>query len=229
MEPVLPLTCCAWPVCWIGIAGTALQVDKIELPPIPSGEYIKKELAQLMRLIEYRPGVMAEALAQRQNIEIYFQGLLAYNGASHPNTYRLVEIAQRVGQFQAMYYKWEYQRPRPGQLCPALMPPIDVPGHAAYPSGHATGAYLIAYCLREVMPKVAGSPASSNDQEGTPLLRLAQRIARNREVLGLHYPSDTAAGIVLAGQTFKLLMECKEVKILKKRAQDEWTVPKDPA
>src|SRR5205823_9627563 len=129
--------------------------DKIELPPIPSGEYIKKELAQLMQLIEYRPGVMAEALAQRQNIEIYFQGLLAYNGASHPNTYRLVEIAQRVGQFQAMYYKWGYQRPRPGQLCPALMPPIDVPGHAAYPSGHATGAYLIASCLREVMPKVA--------------------------------------------------------------------------
>ena len=32
------------------------------------------------------------------------------------------------------------------------MPLIDPPGHAAYPSGHATQARLVALCLEQVMP-----------------------------------------------------------------------------
>ena len=34
---------------------------------------------------------------------------------------------------------------------------------------------------------------------------MADRIARNREVLGLHYPSDSVAGKTLADQTFALM------------------------
>ena len=32
------------------------------------------------------------------------------------------------------------------------MPMIDPPGHAAYPSGHATQSRLVARCLEQVMP-----------------------------------------------------------------------------
>jgi len=39
----------------------------------------------------------------------------------------------------------------------------------------------------------------------TDLQALADRIARNREIAGLHYPSDTQAGIDLAGKTHTLL------------------------
>jgi hypothetical protein len=41
---------------------------------------------------------------------------------------------------------------------------------------------------------------------------MAQRIARNREVLGLHYPSDSAAGKLLAEESFKILMQCDSIK-----------------
>jgi hypothetical protein len=46
----------------------------------------------------------------------------------------------------------------------------------------------------------------------SPLQRMAQRIARNREVLGLHYPSDSAAGKLLAEESFKILMQCDSIK-----------------
>jgi hypothetical protein len=35
---------------------------------------------------------------------------------------------------------------------------------------------------------------------------LADRIARNREIAGLHYPSDSAAGVVLANQILPRLI-----------------------
>jgi len=111
-----------------------------------------------------------------------------------------MEIARRIGQFQAMHYKLVFNRERPSQLSPALLPPIEVPGMASFPSGHATESYLIAMCLALVMPAAASTqppptsvptPPPPPPPLGSPLERMAQRIARNREVLGLHYPSDS--------------------------------------
>jgi membrane-associated phospholipid phosphatase len=92
------------------------------------------------------------------------------------------------------------------------MPPIDPPGHASYPSGHATESYLISRVLTQVMPVAAA----------VPLQRLADRIARNREVLGMHYRSDSEAGRTLAEQTFPLLSGCASVVTLIKDAKKEW-------
>ena len=48
------------------------------------------------------------------------------------------------------------------------------------------------------------------------------KVARNREVLGIHYPSDSAAGKLLAEQSFKLLLKCKTVTQLIAEAKLEW-------
>jgi len=177
---------------------------------------------------------MSEALAQRDNISVYWAGLLMYNKASHPATYRLAQIALRVGPFQAMYYKYNpgantppgppplLPRPRPSQLSPSLMPPIDIPGHAAYPSGHATESYLLAQILAQVMPPEARARTDVNDPDSTPLRRIAERVARNREVLGLHYPSDSKAGKYLGDQSAALLLQCPSVAGLLQPAQAEW-------
>ena len=50
-----------------------------------------------------------------------------------------------------MHYKAKFNRERPSQVCPALLPPIPVPGHASYPSGHATQAHLMALCVADVV------------------------------------------------------------------------------
>jgi membrane-associated phospholipid phosphatase len=88
--------------------------------------------------------------------------------------------------------------------------PIEVPGHAAYPSGHATQAYLIARCMKAVLPRAGWAALMSDgtysDKNG-PVYCMARRIARNREVLGLHYPSDSVAGEALADDTWPILHE----------------------
>jgi membrane-associated phospholipid phosphatase len=91
----------------------------------------------------------------------------------------------------------------------ALMPPVDSPGHASWPSDHAIEAYLLALCLKDVMPQAASEAACP---EASPLARLAERIARNREVIGLHYPCDSRAGKQLAEASRVLLMKCPSLQ-----------------
>jgi hypothetical protein len=202
----------------------ALTWDRIVLKRYPRGVKLRREINELIELIEYRPGVMAEALAQRTNPWAYYRGILMCNSSSAPYTRLLIEIATRVGTFQAMHYKRRFNRPRPSQIAPALLPPIDVPGHPSYPSGHSTEAHLISRCLAEVMPPAVHTPPPPTTlppppppqvtpiKPWSPLERMAQRIARNREVLGLHYPSDSEAGQLLARQTFRILMRCPTIR-----------------
>ena len=150
---------------------------------------IGQELDTLQALIEYRDGVLSEAITQATSIIPYFQGLVGFTDASHPDTTNLCIIALNLGQFAVMLYKHEFNRPRPSQLRPELLPEMEVPGHASYPSGHATELHLIAYVLERVI----------GDHPARLLLHpLADRIAINREVMGLHYRSDSEAGKKLA-------------------------------
>jgi hypothetical protein len=215
---------------FVKASASGVQWDTIALPPYPTGAALAAEIDELVALVEYRPGVMTEALAQRSNLIAYWRGVLMFDAGSAPRTCDLVEIASRVGQFQAMHYKRKFHRPRPSQISPSLLPPINPPGHPAYPSGHSTEAHLMAYCLAEVMPQAARTPATPPPNstapppgpDSTPLLRMAQRIARNREVLGLHYPSDSACGKKLAEESFKILMQCQSVRDIIHEAKQEW-------
>ncbi len=57
----------------------------------------------------------------------------------------------------------------------------------------------MALCVGDVLNALQ-LPAMAND-----MLALADRIARNREIAGLHYPSDSAAGVALATAILPLL------------------------
>lgn len=169
----------------------------------------------LISLIEFRDGVLDEAVSQMTSFDAYFQGALGYTRATHPCTNFLVQGAMRAAEFAAMHYKNLYQRPRPWQLWPELMPPVQVPGHASFPSAHSTQAHTIAAVLRKV---AAGVVLSVDDVTA----RMAQRIARGREVLGLHYPSDTVAGERLAEEVAVAFMSCPTVSRLVTAARHEW-------
>jgi membrane-associated phospholipid phosphatase len=127
-----------------------------------------------------------------------------------------------------MYYKNIFNRARPSRFSPDLMPLIDPPGHASYPSGHATQARLIALCLEQVMPDaiipVAAPPPPLLDPvaELSPLRMMASRIARNREVAGVHFPSDSFIGRRLADGSFNIMMRLQTVNDLITAARLEW-------
>jgi hypothetical protein len=114
----------------------------------------------------------------------------------------VLNIASLIGSFAALYLKDKYDLPRPSQICPALLPPIPVPGHSSWPSGHSTQAHLMKNCMLRIFAATASmaNPMPQADQIvwSADLTVLADMIARNREIAGLHYPGDSAAGARLA-------------------------------
>ena len=172
-------------------------------PPTWNPANVQSELDELVIAArDERADALGEILGQSDEFITYFMDLMGIRPTSHPATTRVMHIASLVGLFTVMYCKGEYDdgsvnpvkrpRPRPSQLCPALCPPIAVPGHASWPSGHATQSQLIALCMLDVVP------TASKGVWEADLRTLAWRIARNREIAGLHYPSDSDAGRQLA-------------------------------
>lgn len=80
-----------------------------------------------------------------------------------------------------------YARLRPPQVEAHVQPVVEVPTTASYPSGHATRAYAWALVIAEIFP-------DKRDE----LLARAHRAAWGRVIAGVHFPSDTIGGRLLA-------------------------------
>lgn len=181
------------------------------LPPsAPQSDETKEEIRRLQTMmLDERPDALGEIFAQADEFMSYFFQLLGGNQVTHPATFRVLTTVNMVGTFVAMYFKALHNRPRPSHLCPALLPPIQVPGHASYPSGHSTQAHLFAECLKSMLP------GEQQESACVVLNALADRIARNREIAGVHYRSDSTAGARLAHDILQVL-------------SDESVMPHDP-
>jgi membrane-associated phospholipid phosphatase len=88
-------------------------------------------------------------------------------------------------------HKAFYNRARPYQVAPGLMPMMQ-PKHPAYPSGHSTQAHTIARMVGE------GLLAAKKPKAAAIVRDYAMAVARRREIAGVHYASDTVAGMLLA-------------------------------
>ena len=109
----------------------------------------------------------------------------------HPHTLELLGCALQMA--SAMYYrlKHEFACPRPAAYSPLVLPIIDTPGHASFPSGHSTESYLVTRILRELVTEKPGGTVDLY------LNKVAGGIARNREIAGVHFPVDSQAGRLL--------------------------------
>ena len=100
-----------------------------------------------------------------------------------------------------IYFKKFFDRVRPRVLEPQIEPTIKPPGHPAYPSGHATKAYAFALLMSKKYP-----------HRKDEFMRIANTIATNRELAGVHYASDTLAGLKLALQLVPIYLKIKQKK-----------------
>ena len=75
--------------------------------------------------------------------------------------------------------------------------------------------YLLSALMKEAMPVATHAGIDA----------LAERAARNREVLGLHYPSDSAAGKELALRSLAIVKAAPALNALIQAAKGEWTPP----
>jgi hypothetical protein len=201
------------------------QPDKAHFEDFVAGE--------IGRLLEYmqtdRERYMGEIVAQHDNAPGYWVSLMAANGHQHPKTLVVMNLAVRIGQVVAAYYKKVFKRPRPSFVCPGLLPAFGPPAHASFPSGHSMQSWLLSLFLEQTqkMQPAQAAPGYYEKQ----LYWLAERVAFNRERAGVHYPSDTAAGKVIAEECMAMIMhnnDCPDIQQLFIDARDEWTASITP-
>lgn len=103
------------------------------------------------------------------------------------NIYKLNQDASHI----ILILKSNFNRVRPHVYRSNIDPIIPVPENSSYPGGHATQAYLTALYLSKKYPAFSEQ-----------VFQYAYQVGINREIAGLHYPSDTAAGYLLAKKIF---------------------------
>jgi hypothetical protein len=190
---------------------------QILLPPPPknTSSITEAELVYLQSLANSRSRDDLERIRQDLNLPDLRFGKESYQALFDPSIrpYSANLIHDVLTDFHPiiLYYKKVYDRVRPSYLDPNLTTAIEVPRHAAYPSGHAAQSMLIAFVLSDLDPANAETYKES-----------AESIAYYREVAGVHYPSDSAAGQILATQYFDIIKELDWYETHQAEAKAEW-------
>ncbi|MBX2944806.1 MAG: phosphatase [Cyclobacteriaceae bacterium] len=114
----------------------------------------------------------------------------------------------------ASYYSWKYKyqflRVRPYVLEPRLQN-LEETNWAAYPSGHAANSYVNAFIYAALAPEFKDV-----------FLKDAYDMAHSREIIGVHYPSDSEASRVLARQIVNELFRNEKFMNDFKKVKQEW-------
>jgi acid phosphatase (class A) len=118
---------------------------------------------------------------------------------TYPDVNKVLNNADIDSYYINTMIKNENGRLRPFVQHPTLVIPLFTTGDFSYPSGHATGLELQARILAQLFP-----------DKSDALRQRARQIADSRVVAGVHYVSDTEAGLALGDLLFTEL-ETKSV------------------
>jgi len=151
------------------------------------------QVQKVIHLADQRLDRLPEILVQVNGFWPFWTSVTNIDPVTAPRTFELLEAAVSLSPAIGMRFKHDLACQRPNERSPLVRPAIAVPGHASHPSGHATAAFLWVGVARALMDLAPGSVVW--DQ----LEILAQRIADNRVVAGVHYPIDGDAGRLLGG------------------------------
>lgn len=210
-----------------------VPLDTFVLPPCPanSSKQTRAEIDYLLRLQANRTKVEGERA-------LYFapwgysssikpgtpqfadqQRNLFYVGRSigswfNPND--LPVTAETLGRVwrDASHYMWrlkfKYARIRPYNIDSAVKP-LEEPNWAAFPSGHSFYSHMLAYIYSELAPEFSDIFLSD-----------ARTIAHSREIIGVHFPSDSEASRMFARQFVDLLLSSEKFQPELEKMKQEW-------
>jgi acid phosphatase (class A) len=133
-----------------------------------------------------------------------------FNAKSLPLTAALMGRMWRDASYHVWSLKFKYSRIRPWVIDPKVKN-LENANWAAFPSGHSSHSFILAYLYSELAPEF--SDIFLND---------AHNIAHSREIIGVHYPSDSEAGRVFARQFVDRLLQNEKFKAEFARVRDEW-------
>ncbi|MES2952335.1 MAG: phosphatase PAP2 family protein, partial [Pseudomonadota bacterium] len=155
----------------------------------PTPHIFKQQLQLVSDYADLREDRGAEVLEQMTGGMSFVASVVGLTAHRHKYTLELLDLMISLGLHVKMRFKQAFACPRPVDLSPQIQPMIPTPGHASWPSGHATEAYMAAFVLQALLPH--------GNKYKEQMERLAARIAVNRTVAGLHFPVDSAVGRLL--------------------------------
>jgi acid phosphatase (class A) len=127
-----------------------------------------------------------------------------------PKTRLFMSHVWRDATYFIWYYKYKYSRIRPYKLDPRLKN-LQETEWEAYPSGHAGNSYVAAFVYQELAPEFTDV-----------FVKDALDMAHSREILGVHYPSDSEASRILARDLVNLLLQNPKFQAELGEAKEEW-------
>lgn len=213
---------------------TDVKVDDFIIPDVPanSSEQTRAEVNYLLALQNSR--TEEEVRASLYMADIYYNLRVKPTDSTYAQYRRnLFHIGSSIGSWfnpenlpltanlvasvwqDASYFIWslkfKYARIRP-VFIDSDVKNLQETDWAAYPSGHAANSYVNAYLFQEFAPEFTDV-----------FIKDAYDMAHSREIIGVHYPSDSESARIFARQFVNMLL--KNEKFLKdfELAKNEWS------
>ncbi|MGQ3053242.1 MAG: phosphatase PAP2 family protein [Roseateles sp.] len=195
-----------------------LDQKLFDVPP-PAESVLAQECAAVVAAKQDRPVRLNSILGEVQGPHLRLKALVGARRSvalDVPATSRLLNAGNDDLLPVLFYFKTEFNAARPSAYIEDLNPMFakpdsEFPGHPSYPSGHAAQSRLFARLFGAMFPKLEAA-----------LLDIANDVAYNREVAGVHFRSDSKAGQDLADQVFTQLRLCPRFACMVRLAQAEW-------
>jgi acid phosphatase (class A) len=211
-----------------------VSLDVFTLPPCPanSSRQTRAEIDYLLRLEARRTELEGQRAlyfapfgystsmkhddpefeAQQRNLFYVGRSIGSwFNPKDLPVTAELLGRVWRDASHYMWRLKFKYARIRPYTIDPSLKN-LESPDWAAFPSGHAFYAHMLAYIYSELAPEFSDI-----------FLKDARDIAHSREIIGVHYPSDAEASRIFARQFVDLLLNSEKFTPEFEKVKTEWT------
>jgi acid phosphatase (class A) len=170
-------------------------------PPAPNSEAFKKDFEELLAEQESRTDEDCQT-GRRQHIPSFktlFESSPVLNDQEFKKDERLFDTVLNLTERIANDFKDQFDRPRPYVTNPTIKPCVPlISGNKSYPSSHAAMATVGACLIAKQFPdRVAEAE------------KYGQYLAELRIKIGVHHPSDVAAGIKLGQEVCAHLVSDK--------------------
>ena len=132
-----------------------------------------------------------------------------------PLTDSLMSRLSHDADFFLWSIKFKYCRPRPYMLDTRIRD-LEQSRAASYPSGHVTYAYIYAYIYQELAPEFTDI-----------FIARAYAMAHAREIIGVHYPSDSEGSRIFARQFVTKLFQNDQFLRDFEKVKREWAERKN--
>lgn len=169
-------------------------------------------MAKVYYNLRVKPGDSTYARYRRNLFQIGRSIGSWFNPETLPVT---AELMARVWQ-DASYFIWslkfKYARIRPYKIDPALKN-LEETDWAAYPSGHAANSYINAFIFLELAPEFTDF-----------FIKDAYDMAHSREIIGVHYPSDSESSRIFARQFVNKLFQNEKFRKEFEEVKKEWAL-----